>query len=303
MCISFIPFYGRPENLSCDKTQMFLVSEEDTVRLVGLLPVKSKSESTPTLLFYPLPSCFTGRIEPVDRLLCQALRLEKLMDAKLLTKRQVKTRGIGKPRQRVQVIENNDGSLVICLTGDFKDIGQLVLKKLTEKSIDPERVFGNTGTDALNDQISAHIQDDHDLIMCVPPFKNGKPLVDGRGFSIQFVWKNNEFEGEIPMLGLCHNHAHSPKLEENYYFMTNMDYDTLVFFDNWPRSSCPLQKVANKDLDLYALQEKTLRELSHDIRRATGCSVHLCLDHMKMINLNGLDAIGCTKAYLQKLLQ
>ena len=340
MCITFIPFHERPENISCDNTQMLLVSEDTgVVRLVGLLPVKSKSplgsESTPTLLFFPVPSTFTPHIKPMaNRLFCQSLRLEKLQNPETYLKKQktmVKTRGISLPpnnQERVRIVENDDGSLVITLKTENKsniNMGELVLDKLLETRIDPQRVFVdmNTGVDLLNAQINGHIADHHDLIMCVPPFENNKPVLDGRGFSIQFVWEKNEFQGDIPLLGLCHNHDHHATIvDENYLFMTNMSFERLVFtpknvpiqtdfylclFDypkfatKYQATQQSLQKVAADDdrPDVYAFQEKTLRGIHNDIKRATDYNnTGLFLDDIKVSNLKGLGVTGSTRALL-----
>lgn len=226
MCISYNPF-DVDSDVSCDDTQFFLAENVDKthVHLLGLLPVKSTSAS---LLFYPVAPEFSSRITQVGQVKCQADRIKIVTNPP-----PVMTRSImgGSSFVPVRVVKNQDGSVVCIFHSSRVSVSETVCALgdvLRDNGVDVARVMPN-GQDHFMQELGNHFKPENDMIVCVPKFNEGKPDLDGSGFSIQFVWPKTEFSNDIPLLGLVHNHQPSAAVSENYHFMTSLPRTKMVF--------------------------------------------------------------------------
>ena len=228
MCITFPVFSG--SHVSCDNTQFFLAQDSNSVRLLGLLPVKASGDSAPSLLFFPLPSEFADKIQPVSEVKCQADVIDRLMNLP-----PVATRGLGlsfgSAMPGARVVKNQDGSVVCVLKSSSIQSADIVGELealLATNGINPRIVIHNK--ELFMEQLGTHFQPGMDMIVCVPKFENSVPVVDGSGFSIQFVWPTSSFDGRIPLPGLVHNHAHDgSKVEENYHIVSYLPFTKMIF--------------------------------------------------------------------------
>ena len=130
-----------------------------------------------------------------------------------------------------RVVKNQDGSVVCVLKSSSIQSAEIVDELealLATNGINPRIVIHSK--ELFMEQLGAYFQPGMDMIVCVPKFESNVPVVDGSGFSIQFVWPTSGFDGRIPLPGLVHNHAHNgSKVEENYHIVSYLPFTKMIF--------------------------------------------------------------------------